>query len=123
MLLLEFSHRDSDLLANDEDSIFGGQTIAPAMRLVDVDQVDGRRVILQQTKAWTTADSSWNMKLEVPFSGLLLARKGTIGNDVGKFNTQELISRARSNGDENVPIESTEQLHNAFLATSMSAGR
>ena len=41
MVLLELLHGNLDLLANDENSIFGSQPITLAMLFVDIDQVDG----------------------------------------------------------------------------------
>ena len=78
VVLLELLHGNLDLLTNDENSIFGSQPITLAMLFVDIDQVDGRRVIFQQSKAWTTTNSSRNMEFEVSLPGLLLSGKGTI---------------------------------------------
>lgn len=78
MLLLELPHRNSNLLANNEDRIFSSQTTTPTMLLVDIDQIDGRRVILQQTKAWTATNSSRNMELEVALAGFLLSCECTM---------------------------------------------
>ena len=77
MVLLELLHGNLDLLTNDENSIFGSQPITLAMLFVDIDQVDGRRIIFQQSKAWTAANSSRNMEFEVSLPGLLLSGKGT----------------------------------------------
>ena len=77
VVLLELLHGNLDLLANDENSIFGSQPITLAMLFVDIDQVDGRRIIFQQSKAWTAANSSRNMEFEVSLPGLLLSGKGT----------------------------------------------
>ena len=41
VVLLELLHGNLDLLANDENSIFGSQPITLAMLFVDIDQVDG----------------------------------------------------------------------------------
>ena len=78
VVLLELLHGNLDLLANDENSIFGSQPITLAMLFVDIDQVDGRRIIFQQSKAWTATNSSRNMEFEVSLPGLLLSGESTI---------------------------------------------
>jgi hypothetical protein len=115
---LEITQHDPCLVTDVENGIFPLSVDGLAVLIVDVAEVNIRRIVLKKAQAAATRDGCRKMELQVAFAALFFALEDSEASDsIGKRVHRGMLGRG------GVLIERAEDLHDLLLLSSVSSRR